>query len=1734
KEKIVYSGVSVGLPGTFKNAFSDDNFDIIFKGKNLIEKLTDKEQKSILDLNITRLLKTESSTTLKQIKSVNEVIQFAGKFGNLDMIADYQIDEGKLEAMTMTVCAGIAAGYEALKDAGIPLIREKKKSSTGTLLSGRLVLPDEMRDTTGIIFANGLFPLESVINEVSKYIAYKYGSRTRKDLINFYSDVIDSISDENARMKLTDWFNSHYSRLMEKSEKNDIYEFNHHFMSLLSSQANNRLAQLIGATGPNLYVSAACSSTASAVTVAEDMIRAGHADRMIVIGADIASIEKLLPWFGAGFLSMGSLTDSSDLFKSAVPFDNRRNGMILGSGAVGLVLEKEEDVEKRGMNGICRILGTHLFNSAGHQSRIDTDKHSKELNRFLAKMEDEHEIDRKKIALKTVYCSHETYSPKNGGCAETEKIALESAFEEKYREIKVINTKGFTGHTMGASIEDAVSAKALQYQKIPPIANYREPDPSLNGLNLSEGGSYNFDYILRSVIAFGGQGNYHLLQRIAKGDDRIVNKGKYNTWLNKISASNDAKLKHEGRILTIGEENKSSEMQKNKDGLNSSVKTELKNKQKDKLKSINNPNITKSNQETSATSLEEINKDVLDIYSQVTKYPIEMLEPDMELEADLGIDTVKQATIFSMIAEKYALSEDETVSLSNYPTIGHVIEMLSEKKGNKKERTEPNREINSMDSNKNTLDKDHVKTVDEKDVENEIYKILSEITKYPPEMLEKDMEMEADLGIDTVKQATIFSLVGEKYNISPEKVSGMSEYKTIDEVIEFVKKNNVKKNENVNNDLLKQISQLISEITKYPSEMLEPDMEFEADLGIDTIKQATIFSEINSRFNIDEDVSTQTNQFNTIGSLIEMVEKSSKQISGVGEETQNDAYVSGEQELLCSNRLDIDELSESEELSIQVPVFIEKEIGEKNYDLKDKNIWIIGNSKDKVKRTKSLFINKGNNIREFIFDSDMDLEKLNEKITDFVKNPVDVIVDINLMDEKIHPAEISGPQEDIILFLHSEVRFLFYKSLSIIKDNPELNIICLVSLDGNHGFADNNDISGKLFNPYAGAVTGFYKGLRKEWKDSRIKIIDLGLSKKYHFENIIDKILINELENLSSDYEIGYKDGKRMVFKVDYLDRKRSEINILSGSPHFVVTGGGSGITAQIVEGLSQKVNGKFTIIGRTKLPTNIKDLSRLDENELQDRKIEILNKLKEEGSDYSPVMVEKEYQKILKAISVYRLINTIENNGGTADYYDCDVRDYEKMKLSLNNTVEKNGPIDIIIHAAGLEKSQLITEKTQDEFRNVFSVKAKGLCNLYHLIDRDHLKAFISFSSISGRFGNEAQLDYCSANSFLSSFNALVRAQNQQITAFCIAWSGWKDTGMAWRNEFVKQHSEEIGINLIDVERGVSEFLQILNSDVKENELIISKGLDYFITPELLNENLIETPMIDWFSKKNDRLEKAYKVLSVKRDPIINNHRLGKVPLMPAVGFMEMLAEFHSVLFGRKEQYCFKDITLKRPLKLFHENPQEIVLIPEYSKKKDCIEGVFYNNFVFKNGKTELSELNKMKICSNIEESDELLKLKNIIKDDLQKSGSKVIHDLFNEEISIKLGSLFMDEKSREYSCFEYNESGAVYKFLLSSEQITNKKYKLDNLLLNPVFMDALFQVCGIHSAETGDGVYLPWNIGELAVIKPARKVKPYTAYANLKEKSSDILIYDVVLLNNEEKICYYSKNIKMRRINL
>ncbi len=69
------------------------------------------------------------------------------------------------------------------------------------------------------------------------------------------------------------------------------------------------------------------------------------------------------------------------------------------------------------------------------------------------------------------------------------------------------------------------------------------------------------------------------------------------------------------------------------------------------------------------------------VVAEMTGYPSELLEPDLDLEADLGVDTVKQAEVFAAVRGHYGLERDENLQLRDFPTLRHVAGWVREHAG---------------------------------------------------------------------------------------------------------------------------------------------------------------------------------------------------------------------------------------------------------------------------------------------------------------------------------------------------------------------------------------------------------------------------------------------------------------------------------------------------------------------------------------------------------------------------------------------------------------------------------------------------------------------------------------------------------------------------------------------------------------------------------------------------------------------------------------------------------------------------------------------------------------------------------------------------------------------------------------------------------------------------------------------------------------------------------------------
>ena len=169
-----------------------------------------------------------------------------------------------------------------------------------------------------------------------------------------------------------------------------------------------------------------------------------------------------------------------------------------------------------------------------------------------------------------------------------------------------------------------------------------------------------------------------------------------------------------------------------------------------------------------------------------------MLDLDLDLEADLGIDTVKQAELFATIREAYGIARDEKLKLRDFPTLDHVLQFVRDRRpasaggtsrppcAHRARAGAPARRSRRRPSLRRATPPDD-------DVRERVLALVAEKTGYPTDMLDLDLDLEADLGIDTVKQAELFATIREAYGIPRDDKLKLRDFPTLKHVIGFVR-----------------------------------------------------------------------------------------------------------------------------------------------------------------------------------------------------------------------------------------------------------------------------------------------------------------------------------------------------------------------------------------------------------------------------------------------------------------------------------------------------------------------------------------------------------------------------------------------------------------------------------------------------------------------------------------------------------------------------------------------------------------------------------------------------------------------------------------------------------------------------------------------------------------------------------------------------------------------------------
>ncbi|RDI34995.1 acyl transferase domain-containing protein [Lentzea flaviverrucosa] len=598
----------------------------------------------------------------------------------------------------------------------------------------------------------------------------------------------------------------------------------------------------------------------------------------------------------------------------------------------------------------------------------------------------------------------------------------------------------------------------------------------------------------------------------------------------------------------------------------------------------------------------------------------------------------------------------------------------------------------------------------QEDVGAVVLRTISNRTGYPVEMLQPGLDLEADLSIDSIKRTEIVGeLVAELG--AAGSVDELAQLKTIEGIVGWF--GAAAPVAAVGKDVREVVLRTISTRTGYPAEMLQPGLDLEADLSIDSIKRAEIVGEL-------------AQELGAAGEVDELAQL--KTIDGIV------AWFGETPALTAAPALALPAPSGGRLVRL-VPQVVPAEPAAP-VDLTGKTVLIID-------------------------DNGIGLE-LADLLERHTAQP---------RIEPSFPADLTGV--DVVIRLQARLPEAFSEVKACVTNGVALVVV--TTGGGTFGFDHQPD---EL--PADIGLHGLIRTVALEYPDLVVRSVDVN-PKESHRD--IATALLAEIG--PGPAVVGYHAGRRQVIEAVETELDAAPL-ALDADSVVLLTGGARGITALAATGLAERTGCHIELIGRT--PIAPED-HRLSHATTEPELVKALFELGEKDD------VPSKARKVLAEREVRQTMERLRAKASSVRYHECDVTDAGAVGRVVDDVKARFGRLDGVVHGAGVLDDKLIEAKTQESFDRVWATKVNGA------------KAFgdgflVLFGSVSGVFGNRGQADYSAANDALDRMARFWGAQRRVVA---VDWGPWAGAGMAsgLAGEYARR-----GIPMIEPAQGVDALL--------------------------------------------------------------------------------------------------------------------------------------------------------------------------------------------------------------------------------------------------------------------------------------------------------------------------------------
>ncbi|WP_437757246.1 SDR family NAD(P)-dependent oxidoreductase [Sorangium sp. So ce1389] len=884
----------------------------------------------------------------------------------------------------------------------------------------------------------------------------------------------------------------------------------------------------------------------------------------------------------------------------------------------------------------------------------------------------------------------------------------------------------------------------------------------------------------------------------------------------------------------------------------------------------------------------EVERVVMSVVAETTGYPAEMLGLQMELESDLGIDSIKRVEILSAVRDRTpGLSEVDASALAQLRTLGQVVDHLraSLPAGASAASAVASPTAAAAATSPTAAPAAAaVASAASAEVERVVMAVVAETTGYPAEMLGLQMELESDLGIDSIKRVEILSAVRDRTpGLSEVDASALAQLRTLGQVVDHLRASLPAGAPATSAvapptaaaaatspaasavasaaapaafaEVERVVMAVVAETTGYPAEMLGLQMELESDLGIDSIKRVEILSAVRDRTpGLSEVDASALAQLRTLGQVVDHLRANlGPAASAAPAEPAEEA---------ASAHLGRWTLAEVPALAAGLAMPGLFDAGT-----------VVVTGHDAIGPALAAALEARGLAAEYA-----------PAVPRGARGAVFLggLRDFATVDEA--------------LAVHREA----FLAAQAIAAKPAL-FVTVQDTGGDFGLAGSD-------RAWAGGLPGLAKTAALEWAEASCRAIDVERGGRTAGE--IAEAIATELLSGGVELEIGLRaDGRRTTLLSVQQDAQPGPLP-LGPSDVVVASGGARGVTAATLIALARASRARFALLGRTALEDDPAACRGADGEAAL--KAALIKAAAAAGQKATPAEIGRQVAKILANREVRATLDAIRAAGGEALYVSADVNDARAVAAALDGVRRDLGPITAVVHGAGVLADKLIAEKTVEQLDRVFNTKVDGLRALLGATASDPLKAIVLFSSIAARSGNKGQCDYAMANEVLNKVAAAEAARRPGCRVKSLGWGPWQG-GMV--NAALEAHFAQLGVPLIPLAAGA----KMLIDELCDGPVDGGAGAPGAASPGAVEVVLGAEPKTLAAPDAPDHGRRV--ALAVRADrathPYLGDHAINGVPVVPVVIALEWFARAARACRPDLVVTQFRDVRVLRGIKL-------------------------------------------------------------------------------------------------------------------------------------------------------------------------------------------------------------------------